>query len=129
MYICTAGRTKCNTKKDQRYHSEIHLADNMLYKDQMIKITASCNVWMMIKSVVSVARNAGYNHCNTLRHEIKEALNVFLGYRSPCGFHILAKLIWCNREWCIPVQSLCKHEPHTFALVIDRENKQVKETI
>ncbi|GFW18121.1 hypothetical protein TNCV_4006611 [Trichonephila clavipes] len=50
----TAGHTKCNTKKDQRYHSEIYLADNMFYKDQTIEITASCDVKMMKKLVVSV---------------------------------------------------------------------------
>ncbi|GFT29008.1 hypothetical protein TNCV_3586591 [Trichonephila clavipes] len=51
----TTGHKKCNTKKDQKYHSEIYLADNMLYKDGTIKITASCGVCMMTKSVVSVA--------------------------------------------------------------------------
>ncbi|GFX88502.1 transposable element Tc1 transposase [Trichonephila clavipes] len=76
-----------NTKKDQRYHSEIYSEDNMLYKDQ-IKITAFCDVWMMTKSAVSVEFTVGYNHCHKPRHGIKEALNVSLGYSSPCGSHI-----------------------------------------
>ncbi|PRD34972.1 UNVERIFIED_CONTAM: hypothetical protein NCL1_12936 [Trichonephila clavipes] len=90
--LYTAGHTKCNTKKDQKYHSEIYLADNMLYKDQMMKITASCDVWMTTKSVVSVASIVVYNRCHTPRHRIKEALDVWVGYSSPC----------C----CIPGQSL-----------------------
>ncbi|GFV03672.1 uncharacterized protein TNCV_1876201 [Trichonephila clavipes] len=62
----TIGHTKRNTKKDQRYHSEIYLADNILYENQTIKITASYDVWMMTKSVVSVTPIVGYNHCHNL---------------------------------------------------------------
>ncbi|GFX01206.1 transposable element Tcb1 transposase [Trichonephila clavipes] len=69
-----------------------YLADNMLYKDETIKITISCNVWMMTKSVVSVAAIVGYNHCHTPRHRIKEALDVSLGYRSPSSFKHIAKV-------------------------------------
>ncbi|GFU42387.1 uncharacterized protein TNCV_4555281 [Trichonephila clavipes] len=78
----TAGHAKCKTKQNQRYNSEMYSSDNMLYKDQMIKITASCDVWMMTKSVVSVANFAGYNRCHTPRHRIKEALDISLGYSS-----------------------------------------------
>ncbi|GFX84083.1 hypothetical protein TNCV_4858911 [Trichonephila clavipes] len=46
----------------------------MLYKDQTIKITDSCDVWMT-KSVVNVAAIIGYNRCHTPRHRIKEALS------------------------------------------------------
>ncbi|GFW78875.1 uncharacterized protein TNCV_2058961 [Trichonephila clavipes] len=81
----------------QGYHSEIYLADNTLFKDQTIKITASCDVWMMPKSVVNVAAIVRYD-CHTLRHNIKEALNASLGHNSPCGFRILPKLIWCCSE-------------------------------
>ncbi|GFS53355.1 uncharacterized protein TNCV_1327121 [Trichonephila clavipes] len=79
----TAGLTKCNTKKDQRYHSEIYLAENMFYKDQTIKITVSCDVWMMTKSVVSVAVIVGYYRCRTSWLRIKEVLAVSFGYNSP----------------------------------------------
>lgn len=57
----TAGHPKCNTKKNQRYQSQIYLEDNTLYKDQMIENTASCEVRKMIKSVVSVATIGDYN--------------------------------------------------------------------
>ncbi|GFX33371.1 uncharacterized protein TNCV_812331 [Trichonephila clavipes] len=96
--------TACYTKKDQSYHSEIYLADNMLYKDQTIKITASCDVWMMTKSVASIDAIVGYNHCHTPRHRINEAFDVSLGYSSRCGIHILPKLIRCSSGWCIPGQ-------------------------
>ncbi|GFU93918.1 hypothetical protein TNCV_1661411 [Trichonephila clavipes] len=36
----------------------------------------------MTKSVVSVAAIVGYNRCHTLRHRIKEALDVSLWYSS-----------------------------------------------
>ncbi|GFS64922.1 uncharacterized protein TNCV_1584231 [Trichonephila clavipes] len=78
-----------------RYDSKIYLADNMLYKDQTIKITASCDVWMT-KSIVSVATIVGYNCCHTPQHRIKEALDVFLGHSIPRGLPILPKLIWCS---------------------------------
>ncbi|GFT87747.1 uncharacterized protein TNCV_4000961 [Trichonephila clavipes] len=84
----------------------------MLYKDQTIEITASYDTWMMTKSVVSVAAIVDYNHCHTARHRVKEALDVFLGYSSPCGFHILQKFILCSNGWCILGTSLCKHGPH-----------------
>ncbi|GFU64567.1 hypothetical protein TNCV_305061 [Trichonephila clavipes] len=51
-----------------------------LYKDQTIKIPASCDVWMMTKSVVRVTTIVGYNRCHTPRHRIKKALDVSLGY-------------------------------------------------
>ncbi|GFS62971.1 uncharacterized protein TNCV_2054461 [Trichonephila clavipes] len=100
----------------------------MLYKDQTILIAASCDVWMITISVVSIAAIKDYNSCHTPRHRIKEALDVSLGYSSPCGFHILPKLIWCSIGWCIPVQSLCKHGPHVSDWR-DRENKQAKKAI
>ncbi|GFT74172.1 uncharacterized protein TNCV_5027041 [Trichonephila clavipes] len=84
------------TKTEQRYHSEIYLVDNMLYKDQTIKIPALCDVWMMKKSVASAAVIVGYNPCKPPRPRIKEALDVSLGYSSPCGVHILPKLIWTS---------------------------------
>ncbi|GFS96537.1 uncharacterized protein TNCV_3943361 [Trichonephila clavipes] len=92
---------------------QVYLAD-MLYRDQTIKITASCDVWTMTKSVVSVAAIVDYNRCLTPRHRIKESLVVPLGFNSLCGFHILPKLIWCRSGWCIPRQSLCKHGPRVF---------------
>ncbi|GFX78027.1 uncharacterized protein TNCV_971811 [Trichonephila clavipes] len=114
-WVCyTAGHTKRSIKKDQRYHSELYLPDNMLFKDQTIEITASCDVWMMTISVVSVASIVGYNRCHTPRHTIKNALDVSLAYSSSCGFHILPKLIWCSSSWCNPGQSLCKSGPHVF---------------
>ncbi|GFY26294.1 uncharacterized protein TNCV_24921 [Trichonephila clavipes] len=67
----------------QRYPSEIYLADNMLYEDQTIQITASYEVWMMTKSIVNVAAIVGYNRCPTPRHRIEESLDVSLGYKSP----------------------------------------------
>ncbi|GFW68215.1 hypothetical protein TNCV_1880971 [Trichonephila clavipes] len=79
----------------------------------MIKITASCDMWMKTKSVVSVAAIVGYNHFHTLRHRIKEALDVSLGYSSPCGFPIMPKLIWCRMVYP-GSQSTCIHTPHVF---------------
>ncbi|GFV59462.1 hypothetical protein TNCV_4921531 [Trichonephila clavipes] len=67
----------------------------------MIKITASCDKWIMTKSVASVAAIGDYNHCHMPRQRIKEALDVSLEYSSPCGFHILPNLICCTSEWCI----------------------------
>ncbi|GFV85222.1 DUF5641 domain-containing protein [Trichonephila clavipes] len=69
--LSTLGHEKCNSKKYQRYRSEIYLADNMLCKDQKIKITASCDVWMMTKSVINVAATVGYNRCLRPRQRIK----------------------------------------------------------
>ncbi|GFX38322.1 hypothetical protein TNCV_3813681 [Trichonephila clavipes] len=45
----------------------------------------------MTKSVVGVAAILGYNHCNLPRHRIKVALDVSLGYRSPCSITYMAK--------------------------------------
>ncbi|GFY23869.1 uncharacterized protein TNCV_3536631 [Trichonephila clavipes] len=95
---------------------EIYLTDNILHKNQTIEITASCDVWMMTKSVISVTTIVGYNYCHTPQHRTKEALDVSLECISPCGFRILQKLIWCGSEWCIPEQSLCKHGPHVSEL-------------
>ena len=36
---CTPGYIKCSTNEDQRYHNEIYLGNNMLYKDKMIENT------------------------------------------------------------------------------------------
>ncbi|GFY18906.1 hypothetical protein TNCV_3875941 [Trichonephila clavipes] len=64
---------------------------------------------MMIKSVVIVVVILHYNHCQTPRHRIKEALVVSLRVQqSSSGFPILPKLIWCSSEGCIPSQSLRK---------------------
>ncbi|GFX80138.1 hypothetical protein TNCV_2107841 [Trichonephila clavipes] len=57
----------------------------MLYKDQTIEVTAFCDVWMRIKSVVSVAAIIRYNRCHAHQQGIKEALGVSLRYSSPCG--------------------------------------------
>ncbi|GFV96176.1 uncharacterized protein TNCV_1871361 [Trichonephila clavipes] len=103
------------------FHSEIYLADNMLYKDQTIKITASCDMWMMTKSEVSLSAIVGYNRCHTPRHRIKEALDVSLRYSTTCGFIILPKLIWFRSGWCIP--SRCASMDHTF-LIGDRLEEQ-----
>ncbi|GFW08895.1 uncharacterized protein TNCV_3474491 [Trichonephila clavipes] len=101
-------------QKDQRYHSEIYSADNMLYEDQTIKITASCDVWMMTKSTVRAATIVGYNRCHTPRQRIKESFDVSMEYSSSCGFHMFSKLCWRSGEWCIPFQSLCKQGPHVL---------------
>ncbi|GFT80550.1 hypothetical protein TNCV_5122581 [Trichonephila clavipes] len=74
----------------------------MLYKDQAIEITVPCDMWRMTKSIVSVAAIVGRNLCHTPRYRIEEALDVFLGYSSPCDFHILPKLIWSSSGWLIP---------------------------
>ncbi|PRD23139.1 UNVERIFIED_CONTAM: hypothetical protein NCL1_47226 [Trichonephila clavipes] len=79
IYDYIASHTKCNTKKDQRYHSEIFLADNMLYKDQAIEISASCDMWIMINLVVSEDAIVGYNRCHKPQHRFKDALEVSLG--------------------------------------------------
>ncbi|GFV53798.1 uncharacterized protein TNCV_1592211 [Trichonephila clavipes] len=128
----TAGITKCNTQKYQRYHSEVYLDENRLYKDQTIKITASCDVWRRTKLAVRGAAIVGYNHFHTPRHKIKEALDVPavpLGYSSPCGFPVLPKLIWCSSGECIQGESCEAWTTIHFRLAIDRENKQVKKAI
>ncbi|GFV69883.1 hypothetical protein TNCV_1982501 [Trichonephila clavipes] len=98
----------------------------MLYKDQTMKITASCDVNMMTKSVVSIAAIVGYNHCHMLWYGIKDALHVSVGCSSPCGFHILPKLIWCSSRGCILGQSLCKHGPHV-SWIGDRSGEQAEQ--
>ncbi|GFX03696.1 hypothetical protein TNCV_2112681 [Trichonephila clavipes] len=65
---------------------------------------------MTTKSVVNVATNVGYNQLA----RITEDLDVSLGYNSPCGFHILTKLMWCSSGWCITDQSLCKQGEHVL---------------
>ncbi|GFU73438.1 hypothetical protein TNCV_3052221 [Trichonephila clavipes] len=76
------------------------MANNLMYNDQTIKITSSCDVWMMTKSEVRVAAILGCNHCHTPRHVIKEALDVCLGNSNPFGLHILPKKIWYHSGWC-----------------------------
>ncbi|GFX66482.1 uncharacterized protein TNCV_1291631 [Trichonephila clavipes] len=88
----TVGQTECSTKKYQIYNSEFYLAGSTLYKDQEIKITSSCDVWMT-ELVISVATVVGYNRYHMPRNRIEEALDVSLGYSNPCGFHILLKFI------------------------------------
>ncbi|GFX59148.1 hypothetical protein TNCV_936631 [Trichonephila clavipes] len=73
-------------------------------------------MWMVIKSVVSVAAIVGYNHCYAPRHRIKEALDVSLSYSSPCVFRILSKLIWCSSGGCIPSHSRCASMSHTLSI-------------
>ncbi|GFT06041.1 hypothetical protein TNCV_1594741 [Trichonephila clavipes] len=51
---------------------------------------------MIAKSVDLAAIIVGYGHGHTARYRITDALNVFLWYSSPCGFHMLSKLIWCS---------------------------------
>ncbi|GFU64261.1 hypothetical protein TNCV_3780721 [Trichonephila clavipes] len=92
----------------------LHWTDVLHNKDQTIEITASCDVWMMTKSVVSVIAIVGYNCCHTPRHRFNETLDVSLGYSSPCGFHILPNLIWSSSEFCIPGLSLYKLGPLVF---------------
>lgn len=110
----TAGHPKCNNKTDQIYLSQIYLWGITFYKDQMIGCTTSCEVRKMMKSVVTVAATAGYNHCCMPRHWIKDNLDVLVGYSSPCCFHILPKLIWCSSTWCILGQSFCNHRPDIY---------------
>ncbi|GFY09552.1 uncharacterized protein TNCV_4322301 [Trichonephila clavipes] len=112
----TAGQAKGNTKEDQRYHSEIYLAHNVLYKDQTIKITASCDVWMMTKSVVCVATIVGYNRCHTPRHSIKKALDVSLGFGS---LHVAST--YCQSSSGVAAGgvsrgSRCSSMDHTFSI-------------
>ncbi|GFV76719.1 hypothetical protein TNCV_4729391 [Trichonephila clavipes] len=52
----------------------------MLYEDQTIKITDSCDVGMIAKSVVSITTIVGFNRYHRPRHGIKEDLDVSLGY-------------------------------------------------
>ncbi|GFW36674.1 uncharacterized protein TNCV_1956741 [Trichonephila clavipes] len=73
-------------------YSENYLADNMLYKDQTITVTASCDLWMMTESVVSVDVIIGYNWCHTPRHRIKEALDVSLGVQKSMWLPHIAKV-------------------------------------
>ncbi|GFS90706.1 hypothetical protein TNCV_3771301 [Trichonephila clavipes] len=68
----------------------------------------------MTKSVVSVAAIVGRKGYHTHKYRIKEVMDVFLGYSSPCGFDALQKFISCSNGWCIPGQSLCKRGPHVF---------------
>ncbi|GFV98333.1 transposable element Tc3 transposase [Trichonephila clavipes] len=96
--------------------------NNMLHKDETIQITASCDMQMMTKSEVSVVAIVDYSLCHTPRHRIKEALDVSLGYSSPCGFHVLSELIRCNSGRRILGQ-LCKH---TFS-IRDRSGEQAGE--
>ncbi|GFY24437.1 calcium-activated chloride channel regulator 1 [Trichonephila clavipes] len=77
----TADHKKCNTKKDLRYPSKIYLADNMLYKYQMIEITTSCEVWIMTKSAVSVAAILGYNRCSMPQHSSSSATRLLFFLR------------------------------------------------
>ncbi|GFY20765.1 hypothetical protein TNCV_1119991 [Trichonephila clavipes] len=66
----------------------------MLYEDETIKITPSCDEWMMTKSVAAIV---GYDRCRTPRQRLKEAL----GYmRLP---HI-AKVDPVQQRGCIPGQ-------------------------
>ncbi|GFT14351.1 MPN domain-containing protein [Trichonephila clavipes] len=60
----------------------------------------------MTNSAVRIATIVGYNCCHIPRHRIKEALDVFLGYSSPCGINILPNFIWCSSRWCILDQLL-----------------------
>ncbi|GFX50708.1 hypothetical protein TNCV_2722941 [Trichonephila clavipes] len=76
----------------------------------------------MTKSVVSVTAIVGYNSSYTPRYRIKEALDVSLGYNSPCGFHILPKLIWCSSGWCILRHSRCTSMDHML-LIGDRSGE------
>ncbi|GFS85472.1 transposon Tf2-9 polyprotein [Trichonephila clavipes] len=59
----------------------------------MIKITASCDVWMMTKSVVSVATIISHNRCHPPRHRIKEALNCVIGVQQSMRNKIIEALI------------------------------------
>ncbi|GFY22822.1 hypothetical protein TNCV_2180831 [Trichonephila clavipes] len=76
----------------------------------------------MTKSVVSVSIHVGYNHCHTPRYRIKEAMNVSLGYSSPCDLHILPTLTWCSSGRCIP-DSRCPSMDNTFSIG-DRSGEQ-----
>ncbi|GFS50258.1 hypothetical protein TNCV_3491 [Trichonephila clavipes] len=92
-----------------------------MYTDQTIKITPSCNVRMMAKSVVSVAAIVGYNHCHMPRHRIKEALDISLEYSS----HVASA--YCQIRPGVSRASRFAKINHMFSR--DRENKQAKETI
>ncbi|GFT74167.1 hypothetical protein TNCV_2717061 [Trichonephila clavipes] len=81
-----------NTKTEQRYHSEIYLVDNMLYKDQTFKIPALCDVWMMKKSVASVAVIVGYNPCPPPRPRIKRGFGCILGVQQSMWRPYIAKV-------------------------------------
>ncbi|GFU52374.1 hypothetical protein TNCV_3958881 [Trichonephila clavipes] len=82
----------------------------------------------MKKSLVSIATIVDYYHLPTPPHRINESLDVFLGYSSSCGFHILPK--------DLVLQRVVNPEPVTmqawttcFRLAINRKNKQAKEAI
>ncbi|GFV91106.1 hypothetical protein TNCV_896271 [Trichonephila clavipes] len=53
---------------------------------------SSWDVWMMTKSVVSVATIVGYNCCHTPWHRAKEALDVSLGVQQPIRLPYMARV-------------------------------------
>lgn len=108
-------------KKYQRYNSEIYLEDKIFYKVKTIKITASSDVWMMTKSVLSVTAIVGYNCCHTPRHRIKKTLIVSFGCSNPCGFHIFSKPGVAAGG--VSQASRCVSIDTHFRLAIDRDNK------
>ncbi|GFX96538.1 hypothetical protein TNCV_1442121 [Trichonephila clavipes] len=99
----TAGHTKYIPKTDQRYHREIYLADNMLYKDQTIKIiTASYEEWMMTRSEGPKLK---------YRLSISQALKPFRVTVPP----VTGRFRGCTlRHWGVPNQSLGMHGPNVF---------------
>ncbi|GFX61753.1 hypothetical protein TNCV_1382511 [Trichonephila clavipes] len=97
------------------------------YREQIVvdqdQWSVTCNnIWCFTTIV-------GYNHCHTLLHGIKEALDASFGYSSPCGgFHILPKLICGVAESGVSRSSHCAIRDHIFfPLAIDWENKHSKE--
>ncbi|GFS57026.1 hypothetical protein TNCV_4238181 [Trichonephila clavipes] len=91
----------------------------MLCKGQMIKITASCGMWMMKKSEVSVTVMIGYSHCHIPQHRIKEAMDISFGYSSP-------RQTYCQSRSGVAANSVCSHctsMDHAF-LIGDRLGKQ-----
>ncbi|GFU44040.1 hypothetical protein TNCV_4963521 [Trichonephila clavipes] len=90
----------------------------------MIKIASSCDVWMMTKSLVSVAGIVGYNHYHTPRHRIKEVLDVSLKFSSSWGIHIWPKIIWCSSMVMYPRVVVMQSWTTLFGLVINRKARQ-----
>ncbi|GFY21971.1 hypothetical protein TNCV_3296151 [Trichonephila clavipes] len=89
----------------------------------MIKITASGDVWMMPKSVVSVIAIVGFNPCHTPQYRIKEALDVSLS--SATSHHDISKLESDHRDVagrsCIQHNAIpfhCRYPPFIVLLVV-----------
>ncbi|GFU50312.1 hypothetical protein TNCV_301451 [Trichonephila clavipes] len=94
----------------------------------MYSLTASGDVWMVTKSVVSVAAIFGYNHCLTPRHRIRlwiYSWGTAVSMRLP---HIAkVDLVWQQVVYLRTV--IVQGWTTRFQLAINRKNEQAKEAI